>query len=75
MNYGPSSERLMAEIDCLVKKSCLLSSGKMSILITGKSGAGKSFMAALFAKKLNFPFTKFVSCDKMYSLNESQKIS
>ena len=68
INYGASSDRLLTEIDNMVKKFKLLNSGKLSILITGENGTGKSSHAALIAKKLNFSFTKFVSCDKLYSL-------
>lgn len=45
----------------------------MALLIKGPAGSGKTSTAAACSKLIDVPFTKFVSLDKIYKLNENQK--
>lgn len=55
------------------KKAQSLKEGKMALLIKGPAGSGKTSTAAACSKLIDVPFTKFVSLDKIYKLNENQK--
>ena len=74
INYGSNYKSLLNTMGNFAKKCHSLTEGKLCVLISGPQGCGKTSLAALYAKKLDLSFTKFVTCDKIYSFSESQKV-
>ena len=75
ISYGPSYKNRVEETKEWLKKVEKAKEGKSSFLISGDRFVGKTSFAAFCAEQLNFPYTKIVTCDKIYSLTENQKIS
>lgn len=51
-----------------VEKCQKIEEGRMALLIKGVPRSGKTVLASKCCKMIDLSFTKWVSCDKIYSL-------
>lgn len=75
IDYGPEWQTLKCNINNMINQFKSSKLSLMRVIISGRSGSGKSSVAAFMAKLSEFPYIKFITAEMLIGYNDSTKCS